>query len=500
MMRRLNQIPRLTGIVCVLMIPYLNAGAQDVLKYGLGLKDVVSLAIEQSSAVKYAQNSNINYYWRWRNFKTRYRPQLVLSGTLPDFNKSTVGVTQPDGSLEFKQVTNLSTSARLSLNQSIPFTGTYVYASTSTYRFQDYNKDNVSFSGSPFSIGFTQPVFAINWMKWSQKTEPLIYDEAQKNFVETIEEISLNTVSRFFRYLMVQTNYKLAESNLKNSSNNLKIARTKKDLGKISENNYARNELAVLNAQKSLNQASMDLKNADFELKSYVGLAQDQEIELEMPLDITLFDIDVAKALEEARANRKEGVAYKRRLIVADRDLLNAKRSNGLSATFQGSYGLSNSAESFAGVYDQAERQQTLKLALSIPILDWGQSASAVKLAESERDLVIYDVEKDREDFERSVVVQVEQFGLMKGQLTTAKEADKVSESGYQIALKLFQNGEISITDLNIALSERENAKRDYIRSLQTYWEAYYNLRILTLYDFEKDEKISYINSMSTEK
>ncbi len=497
MKRQYHQMYTYGIAVCFFLILHFNVQAQETLKYSLGLKDVVSLAIEQSSAVKYAQNSNINYYWRWRNFKTRYRPQLVLSGTLPDFNKSTVGVTQPDGSLEFRQVTNLSTSARLALNQSIPLTGTSVYASTSAIRFQDYNNNSVNFSGSPFSIGFSQPIFAINWMKWSQKTEPLIYDEAQKNFVETIEEISLNSVSRFFRYLMVQTNYKLAESNLRNSNNNLKIAQTKKELGKISENNYARNELSVLNAQKSLNQASMDLKNADFELKSYIGLAQEQKIELEMPLDITLFNIDVALALQEAKTNRKEGVAYERRLIVADRDLLNAKRSNGLSATLQGSYGLSNSAASLTGVYDQPERQQTLRLALSIPILDWGQSTSAVKLAESQRDLVIYDVEKDREDFERSVVVQVEQFGLMKDQLTTAKEADKVSESGYQIALKLFQNGEISITDLNIALAERENAKRDYIRSLQTYWEAFYRLRILTLYDFERNQKITYVNPMS---
>ena len=200
--------------------------------------------------------------------------------------------------------------------------------------------------------------------------------------------------------------------------------------------------------------------------------------------------------LPQARANRKEWSEYKRRLIEADRDLLNAKRSNGLSATLQGSYGLSNSAETMSGIYQDPQKQQTIKLALSIPILDWGQSASSVKLAESQRDLVLYDVEKDREGFERSVVVQVEQFGLMKDQLITAKEADKVSESGYQIALKQFQNGEISITDLNIALSERENAKRDYIRTLQSYWEAYYNLRILTLYDFEKDQKISYENPM----
>ena len=496
MKRPALRIRLLEIILCFLMIPLLSVQAQNTERYSLDLQDVVSMAIEQSPSVKYAQNRNVNYYWRWRNFKTRYRPQLVISGILPDFNNSTVAVTQPDGSIEFKDVTNLSTSARLSLNQSIPLTGTSVYASTSAYRIQDFNKNSTSYSGNPFSIGFTQPIFAINWMKWSQKTEPLVYDESLKNFIETVEEISLNAVYRYFRYLMVQTNYNLAESNLKNSNNNLKIAKTKKELGNISENNYARNELAVLNAQKSLNQARMDLKNADFELKSYVGLSQDKTIELQIPLNITLYDINLERALEEAKANRKEGSEYERRLIEADRDLLNAKKSNGLSATLQGSYGLSNSAETMGGVYEQPERQQTVRLALSIPILDWGHSASTVKLAESQRDLVLYDVDKDREGFERSVVVQVEQFGLMRDQLITAKEADKVSESGYQIALKLFQNGEISITDLNIALSERENAKRDYIRTLEAYWEAYYNLRILTLYDFENDQKIGYTNPM----
>jgi hypothetical protein len=482
------------------MIPFVPVKAQDSIKYSLELQDVVSLAIEQSSSVKYAQNQNVNYYWRWRNFKTKNRPQLVLSGNLPNFTQSNVGVTQPDGSLEFKQVTNLSNSARLSLNQSIALTGTYISASTSAIRFQDYNKETISFSGSPFSFGFYQPIFAINWLKWQQKTEPLVYDEAQKNFIETIETISLSTVYRFFRYLLVQTNYNLASSNLKNSKDNLKIAQTKKELGTISDNNYSRNELAVLNAQKALNKARMDMRNADFELKSFVGLPQNQNINLQIPLNITLFDINPVKALEEAKENRKEGSEYKRRLIEADRNLISAKRSTGLSATLQGSYGLSNNAETMTGIYEKPERQQTLSLALSIPILDWGQSASSVKLAESQRDLVIYDVEKDQTDFERSVVVQVEQFSLMKDQLVTAKEADKVAANGYQIALKQFQNGEITITDLNIALSERDNAKRDYINSLQTYWEAYYKLRILTLYDFEKNQKIGYVNPLYSEK
>jgi outer membrane protein len=462
----------------------------------LSLRNVVDLAVVQSSAVKNAQNQNVNYYWRYKNFQSRFRPQLMLSGNLPDYEQTTSPVTQPDGSIEFKQVANVQTSAILSLNQSIPLLGTYVYAATSVYRIQDFKNKSIGFSGTPFSVGFSQPVFAHNWMKWNRIIEPLLYEQANKDFAEAIEEISLWATQRFFRYLMVQTNFNLATSNLQNSLDNLKIAEAKKKLGQISENDFSRIQLSVFNAQKALNKAQMDLKNADFELKSFIGLDQETAFMLNIPLNIVFFEIDAEKALEEAKVNRKETPMFELRLTEADRQLDEAKKNGGISATLTGSYGATNSADFFPGIYNNPQREQIARLTVSVPILDWGRSASAIKLAESKKDLVVYDVEKDKMDFEREVIVQVEQFSLLKDQLNTAFEADKVAENGYLIAIRKFQNGEISITDLNISLSERESAKRDYIDSLKDYWEAFYNLRILTLYDFELGMKISYLNPM----
>ncbi len=465
----------------------------------LSLQNVVDLAIYQSSAVKYAQNTNVHYYWRWKNFRTSFRPQLTLSGALPNYANSITENLLDDGSTSFTRIENLRTSATLSLNQSIAATGTSVYAASSANRLQDYYNNSTDYAGTPFSVGFYQPLFAFNWAKWAKKTEPLVYEDMNKQFVESVEQISHEATRRFFVYLLVQTNFNLAESNLSNSSDNLKIADAKKTLGQISQNDYSRIKLSVLNAQKALNTARMDLKNADFELKSYIGLEQDQEIALTIPLTMNLFEIDPDKALEEARANRKETPRFERLLLNADRALDLAKKNAGVSASLSGSYGVSNSAYNFPGIYDNPDVEQVIKLNVSIPILDWGRSASSIKLAESQRDLAIFDVEKDKKDFERGIVVQVEQFGLLKDQLITAEEADKVAGNGYKIALKKFQNGEISITDLNISLEEREKAKRDYIGSLQYYWMAYYNLRILTLYDFEMDRKISYVNPMLEE-
>jgi len=472
-----------------------NAIAQDTIRnVKLTLDDVIELAIEQSPSIKYYQNRNVNYYWRWKNFRANFRPQLGLSGDLPDYRITNEPVQQPDGSIQFRQISQLRTTADLALEQIIPQTGTKIYGASSLYRVQDYNNNTIEWSGSPFYIGFVQPLFAYNYWKWARKTEPLVYEESQKFYIESVERVSLNSASRFFNYLGIQTNYNLAANNLKNSEDNLRIAEVKRDLGQISENDYSRIKLSVLNATKSLNKSSMDLKNADFELKSYIGMDQNTDIELIVPLEMDLFYIDPDKALAETLANRKEGPEFERRLIEADRELVRAKRNTGLRTTLRGSYGTTNAAPTLGGVYEEPDNQQTLRLSVNIPILDWGKSASAVKLAESQRELVVYGVERERLDFEREVVVQVEQFNLLKVQIETANEADKVAENGYLISLKKFQNGEISITDLNISLSEREKAKRDYISSIEDYWESYYFIRILTLYDFQWDLKINYTN------
>ncbi|MCF8345922.1 MAG: TolC family protein [Bacteroidales bacterium] len=471
-----------------------NARQHDL--YRLSLKNVIDLAITQSSAIKYAQNTDVNAYWRYKNYLTRFRPQLVLSGDFPKFENNTSPITQPDGSIKFKQIRRVSSSANLALNQSIAATNTSIYAASSVYGINDILAQEQEFSGSPFYIGFTQPIFSYNWAKWYKKTAPLDYERSKRDYLETIEEIAHMATRYFFNYLRIQTNYNLAKSNLENSKANLEIAEVRRKLGTVSENDYSRIRLAVLNAEKSVRNADMDLRNADFALKSYINIDQNAEIELIIPLDMTLFYIDPDNALAEAKENKDDILNFQRRLLVADRDLEEAKRDNGLSATLRGSFGLSNSSEVLGGVYKQPEQQQFLRMSMSLPILDWGRSASQIKLAESQRDLVLYDVERDKRDFERRVVVQVERFNLLRDQLRTAEEADKVAENGYRIAQKKFQNGEISITELKISLGERESAKRDYIRSIEDYWESYYYIRILTLYDFEFQRKIFYDNPM----
>jgi outer membrane protein len=80
----------------------------------------------------------------------------------------------------------------------------------------------------------------------------------------------------------------------------------------------------------------------------------------------------------------------------------------------------------------------------------------------------------------------------MRDQLALTAEADSIASEKYKIARERYVLGDLTITDLSIAFQENDQAKRDYVQSLRDFWSAYYQLRHLSLYDFEKNEKIIY--------
>lgn len=124
--------------------------------------------------------------------------------------------------------------------------------------------------------------------------------------------------------------------------------------------------------------------------------------------------------------------------------------------------------------------------------MDWGRTKSRRETALAEQQLAQYQVEQDRLDFENEIQTQVTLLEMFRTQVLLTAEADQIAAERYEIAQNRYILGDLSITDLSIALQEKDRAKRDYVLALWDFWAAYYNLRKLTLYDFEKNEKVRY--------
>ncbi len=478
---------------CFLVLICCDVKAQtDTTELTLSLHDVVSLARERSIEARQASTMKETKYWEWRVYRSNYQPQLMLSGVLPAYSKTFSQVIQPDGTVQFQPIHNNNSLLELNFSQSIAATGGTIFGTSQLQRFDDFDRKNKLYNSVPFGIGYSQPLFQFNTLKWDKRIEPLKYNESKQAFIESMEEIAITASGYFFELLIAQVNFQVAQTNLGNTKRMMAIAMEKLEIGKISKNEILQLQLEQLKAEKSIGISRRDMEIALLNLRSYTGLVNVQSLKLKLPDEITKMTVNSEAVLAEAFANRSHAIGFIRRIAEAKRDLVKAKADNGLNAALTARLGYSQAGVSIPKAYRSPQDQQLLQLEFTIPILDWGRSKSRTKTAEANLKLAEYMVEQDRQLFAQEIITQVTLYEMMKEQVAITAQADSIASEKYNIASERYMLGNLSITDLSIAFQEKDQGKRDYIAALRDFWGAYYQLRYLSLYDFERKAKINY--------
>ena len=164
-----------------------------------------------------------------------------------------------------------------------------------------------------------------------------------------------------------------------------------------------------------------------------------------------------------------------------------AKAESGPNVNLFASFGLSQQASQLSNTYNDLLDREVVNLGFNVPIADWGKAKSRLAIAKSELELTQMIVGQQRINFEREVSLKVQQFNLVRNQVALALQAYEVAQKRQDITQKRYLIGKVSLTDLNISIDEQELARQAYIRALENFWLAHYELRFLTLYDFERD-------------
>ena len=487
-------------VVAVALFFSANISAQDDSEFAriYTLTEIINIARGQSIASKQAETTRENRFWQFQSYKSNYKPQLGLDGTIPGYNRSFSPITQQDGTIEFRPVMNNSADVNLRLQQPFAPTGATLFLNSGLNRFDNFlETDDLDkyhqYSGNPLEIGLVQPLFQYNRLKWDKKIEPLRYEESLKEYYENLEDISVNTTRRFFDLMLSQINLEIASKNVANNDTIFKIAQGRYNLGKIAENELLQLELQLMNSRQQVAQANLDIEIRTLRLKTWVGLPEASQLQLFLPEEIPDFDVDEEIALAYAQANRSESISFERRKLEADSEIARAKGETGPQADLFARFGLTNSSMrdgEVSDIYQDPKDQQIVRLGFEIPIMDWGRRKSRVKTAEANQKFVQYTVDQDIINFDEEVLTQVRQFEMLQEQIKITRVADDIAQRRYNITKNRYNIGKISITDMNIALTEKDEAKARYVQSLEDYWLAYFNLRRLTLFDFQEGFQI----------
>ncbi len=478
-------------IIGILFIFHINTFAAQPVKH-FTLEEVIKKAREDSPDAMAARHRYRGSYWQYRSFQAGYLPHLTFDATLPSLDRSISAITLPDGSDAFIQRSLATSSSNLSVTQTIGLTGGQIFVNSGLQRIDLIKDDEIvtSYLSTPVNIGLQQPIFAYNPYRWERKIEPVRYQEARQRYIENLEDISLRATSLFFDLLMAQINVEINKTDLNNNDTLYQIAKGRYALGRIAENELLQMELNYLNSLSALEQSEINREAALFRFRSYLGMEGDEEIVLVPPKDIPDLKVNPQEALEYAKSNRPDLLAFDRQKIEAESEVHRARADSRFNANLYALYGLTQSADEFSDAYSSPLDRQQLVFGIRIPIVDWGVSKGKVKMAESNRELVNTNVQQALTDFEYEIYLRVLEFNRLENQLEIAAKADTIANKRYEVTRQRFLIGNIGILDLNIAWQEKDRATQNYLMALYNYWRGFYEIRKLTLYDFTEEQSI----------
>ncbi|HXS83726.1 MAG TPA: TolC family protein [Methylomirabilota bacterium] len=469
------------GVFTLCALPHASHAAVRA----MSLDGVVAMAKSDSRVAAQARDRYRSSLWQFRVQRASFLPTLALVGTAPDLTRSISKLSLPDGSEAFVRQSYNSSGLRLSIGKTIGSTGGEVVVETSLERLDLLDgTGHPTYLSTPLSVAVRQPLFAFNPHRWADRIEPLRLDEARRDYAEELEGIAMSAAQNFFDVVSAADQLETARENMASTDTLLTATRVRREAGKTSEDELLQSELASLNARLELQRAEQELRARQFGLRSYLGLRDTEEVRPQITFRVPEVTADVPVALSQARANRAVVVALQRRRLEAERDVAEARSQPGRSVDLFVSYGLNQSTTDLGALYDTGQEHERATLGIRVPILDWGRSYAHARLAESNAEVTMLSVEQAALDLEQDVIRAVLEFNVQSERIRIAAKADEVAGKRYAAAEQRYLSGDGDAAALNVALAEKDAARRAHVESLRGYWIAYFNLRRTTGYDF----------------
>lgn len=484
-MKRLSKI---LAILVMLNVSAAGHASGDTVR--LTMSDVIRIAQESSPQAVQARNTFESAWLSYRSYKASMLPTLSLSSS-PSLNRSTNYVTLADGTELYARSNSMRNNLSLDLSQNVWFTGGTISLSGSLSRLDQLGDNPThSYYAQPLQLSFSQSLNGYNSFKWSRKTEPIEYRRARKQYAETMELVASQAAMVFFNLVSAQTELEIAQLNYAATDTLYTYGLGRYNIGTITENELLQLELNKLNSETSIMSSQMSFDDAVDQLRNFLNLTSDTQIEVVTTDSIPHFTVPLDQAMELARQNSPDIESMELSRLNSESNLAYYKSQAGFKASIYMRLGLAQTADELPESFRNLNDEQSVSVSISIPILDWGRARGRVKIAQNNLELTRMHIEQNEVSFEKMVTRTVSQFNLQERQVDIARRTMQTAQHRYEVARHLYVSGSSTILDLNSAITAKDSAYRGYVSALSRYWQLYYTIRSLTAFDFNNNELI----------
>jgi outer membrane protein TolC len=457
----------------------------------LTLKDAVALAQQRSHQAVTALSTRDAARLRFHSYTSSLLPQLTLNGNVPIYNKTIIPVVQPDGSTLFRAQQQSTSSLTVNLSQRLPFTGGELFMSSALSRLQiNGERDTRNWSSTPFTVGIRQNILRTNTAAWDGRQQEISADAADRQFTEAREDIAIATAGAFFDYYAAKVALANAATNVEVNDSLYTLNKGRFEVGKISENDLLQSELALLRMRTSLDGARLEHDRTLAALRLQLNLPEGTPVEIVIPEGIPTFTADTAVAVAQALRNRAQMKDLDLQTVQAARRVSEAKYNSGFGLNVQASMGYNQTGGEVNAVYKDLRDAQNFSVGVSMPLMQWGSRSATIQAARADQRRTESTVAQTRERVAFDAHFAALQLAQSARQLALSAKGDTVGAKRFEVAKNRYIVSRITIDILYQAQTEKDAALLAYVQALRGYWTAYYQLRKVTLFDFEAGQPI----------
>ncbi len=339
-------------------------------------------------------------------------------------------------------------------------------------------------------LNLNQPLFTYNKLKLQLKELELSYENANISYAIQRLNLEKNVTQFFYNVYMAQNNLTIAKEELVNTQKSYDIIKNKVDAGLAAKEELYQAELNLATSKSTVQDREVSFENAKDQLKLYLGMDLYEDFLVLGDIAANPVKVDLDKAIDNALKSRMELRQREISIETSQFDMIRTKALNEFSGDMNLRLGITGDNEDIGQIFDSPTRSPSVNLSFNIPLFDWGEKKARIAAQEA----TIKSQELNLRDEKNQIIISVRQvYRNLQNQLQQieiAKQNEINAQLTYEINLERYQNGDLTGMDLNLYQTQLSQKKIALAQALINYKIELLNLKIQTLYDFEKNQPI----------
>ena len=295
----------------------------------------------------------------------------------------------------------------------------------------------------------------------------------------------------FYSVYQQQQSLDIANQAYQNMQKSYEVSKNKVDAGISAREEMFQAELNLATTKSDFENKQVSLENAKDDFKLLIGMSLYDDILVIPNISVDTVAVNISFAIDQGLANRMELRQREIDIEISQFDLIQTKALNEFKGSLGLSLGLFGDNEKFGNVYASPTDNETVALSLTIPLWDWGERKARIKATEASIETANITLEEEQNNIILSVRKVYRNLLNLQNQIKIARQSVTNAQLTYDLNLEKYKNGDLTGMDLNIYQNQLSEKQLTFTNSLISYKLELLNLKIQTLYDFEKKEAVS---------